>query len=1102
MLGRTRLMGTSGEEVKLPAKAIALLAHLALEHGQRHPRRQLAELLWPGKEPDAARRNLRLTLHRVRDAVQRQDGHGPDGWLDSDRETVRVLIRQPASARDPRAAAGLSCDVLDLLDGRPTTATGEIGLTAPEDCGEYSLWLASWKERVAVAWRGRLHAEGETALTDGRHGEAERIARVLVRAAELDESGHELLMRVLLAAGRPDEALRCFDNYAATMRRELGVGPGEQLQHLLEEAHGNGNRRGRVPELDPDVPLSTDPIPVPLTSFHGRQKELRELGDALRSRGARILSVIGPGGMGKTRLCLEVARTAGRYFQEGAALVRLDDVTDVGDVPFAIASSLGLTRVATAADPLAALTDCLVEREVLLVLDNAEHLLAASGDQPAKPSQDGPGLEATLVTLVEACPHVASLVSSRRPLGIPGEARTHLQGLSYPPRAPRSGSPDPGTVEGFDAVRMLVDRLHRVDKRLKFQTETAAEIVEVCQLVEGMPLGLELVASAVRDEPLTQVAARLRSRPDDVAPVVDGTPARHADLGAVYRYSVALLEPADQALLPKLSVFAARFDAGAAADITGATPTSLARLCQASLLSRDADGRYRMHVMLRQMASRDLQLRVRDAHAAHYLGVLAGVAEASRGPAAAKTFDALRADRANHLEAWQHAIDRGWADRLVAASDGLMAWAIASGEVPQVATLLRSAREVCTDPVDVATMLLREVTALRPTVEDFGSLVPPAEEALDLIAALDADALGEYARRNVVSLRGRLHLFIATCRNVTDDPPDEVARLALRAGREADESGDAGLQGFVLYHRAGEALGRDAVDEAAQLMRHAIDVFESSDNLRGLAIARKGLAWTQLDSFQPWHAYETSRAALEDFRLLGNALGQVYVHEIVAEALTRLGSFRLAVPLLERALADARQLGATGHRAFSFTLMGMALWGAGDVDRARATFSDAVQIARSSDRADWLRFALAPWTRFLIDQGHVVQAELCARELLRSAESADAPITLLSARALLARVLVDRGDLTEAATLAQQAADALQPRADGTLRLVDALDTAAECATALDAAGRGAEASRVWALGHATMRQVAESITVPEFRTRFLDDLPACRVIQQAGLHL
>lgn len=1083
LLGAPGLVDADGSPVALPAKAIALLAYLALEHDQSHPRRALAELLWPGPDDVKARRNLRLTLFRLREALG-----GTVEWLEATRDHVQVVIG---------GARGLRVDVLDLMAGEQFPGGQPLTMTAPDGCPDYSVWLAGWRERVAVAWIGRARAAGEAALATNRPREAERLGRMIIDADPLEEVGHELVIRAHLLADHPDDARQHLDTYTDLLQSDLGITPAPGLRALIADARAGagdasdsaGSRaKETTADLDPDVPLAVMPLPAPLTSFHGRRVEMQELGTTIRSRSARLLSVVGPGGMGKTRLCLEVARSHGRYFQEGAAFIALDGVADLADVPLVIATALGLDRVAVAPDPLAALTERLVEREILLVIDNAEHLLSATSG--------GPGIGALLAGLLTACPHLVCLVSSRQALRINGEDVTALGGLSHP-AAPMSGEgPELSAdaplavpaIEAFDAVRLLVDRLHRVDKGIRLDSETAPLIVETCQRVEGMPLGLELAASAVRDVPLSAVVATLRDSPEQLSPVIEGTPARHAELSAVYRYSVERLSADDQALLPKLAVFAPGFDAEAAARVAGATPGALARLCHASLLSRNTDGRYRMHVLLRQIAGRDTDAEVHDAHAAHYLDVLSGVAEASRGAGAAKAFAQLHADRPNHLEAWRHAVERGRVERLVSASTGLMTWAITSGEVPRAAEMLQEARAIATDPVDVATLLLREATAWKPRSKSLSTLEPMIHEALALIE--DSDG--------VASLRGRLHMFLAMCTTQTDAPPEHADRLTRTAGLLAEESEDWGLLGFVNYRQAGDAIDRNDVEEGERLMRRAIDIFESSGNLRGLAIARKGLSWLHLETFHLWDAHETCVAALKDFEQLGNRLGVMFSEEIIGEALARLGSFDRAVPILERALASGREMGATGHRAYTLATLGMALRGAGEHDEAERVFADAVETARTRRQAEWLRYALFPWTRILLEEGRLVQAELCARELVESVEQATAPTTLLAARALLARVLLAAGNLDEAVGHAELAFRAIETPSDGRLALVAALDTAVECATVLRAGGREEDAETVWVMGATTLNQLATSIPDPTIRAGLLA-LPSSRALTGAG---
>jgi predicted ATPase/DNA-binding SARP family transcriptional activator len=560
-------------------KALALLAHLATT-GRPHTREALAALLWP-EFPDAdARNNLRRELSILRAALG-HDALAADrnqvAWVASPRRWVDVAAFAAllASARAHAHPAGL-CDACaaslgeavalaqaDLLDGyslADSSAFEEWLFFEREELRQQLAWalesLLGWHER-----RGELSP-------------ALALARRWQALDPLHEPARRALMRLMAHAGQPAAALRHYDELARLLAAELDARP-EPATAALAAAIKS---RQLAPLLDaPAVSEPAAPAP-PLTSFIGRRHELAALRERLADPACRLLSLVGPGGVGKTRLAAELARLARPHFPDGVTLVALSGTLLPAHLPGALAAALGLPLVG---DGWAELAAALSERKQLLVLDNFEQLLEAA---------------ALLARLLHAAPGLTLLVTSREALGLQEEWLWPLAGLE----APEEGAAAPDQA---DAVQLFLARARQRGGEPGAELDAVAQI---CRLVGGMPLALELAATWVPALSCAEIAAELAGGLELLATERQSVPARQRSIQAVFDQSWARLAPALQRALARLSVFPAGSTREAAAMVAGASAPVLAQLVERALLRRTPAGRYELHPLMRQYAGQRL----------------------------------------------------------------------------------------------------------------------------------------------------------------------------------------------------------------------------------------------------------------------------------------------------------------------------------------------------------------------------------------------------------------------------------------------------------------------------------------------------------------
>ncbi len=638
-------------------KARALLIYLALEADRPHRRDALAGLFWPNVSDHTARRNLRLTLHRLRDTLN--DQGATSAFFHITRETVQcrpenvwvdarafeALLRQirnhshPALDRCPQCVTTLA-DAVALYRG---DFLQEFAL--PDSFG-FSEWVIVHRERWHRQALAALYHLAEYHRRRGNLETAERYARQQLELEPWREEAHRQLMDILARRGETSAALAQYHTCCRVLARELGVEPDEETRRTyLYIRHMR------------DRPASS--LPLAPTSFVGREEELAHLAELLTTPECRLITLVGAPGIGKTRLALEAARAHQHAFLHGVHFIPLARANTPHLVPALIADALDLRLQGR--DVTTSLIASLRRRELLLVLDNIEHLLT--------PHTDG-DTRTFLVRLLEAAPHVKLLVTSRQRLNLRLEWVLALDGLPYPP------APSATDASAYPAVQLFVARARQARWNFAPQQELGA-IVRICRLVEGMPLGIELAATWVRELPCADIADYIQENLDFLASTFHDQDTRHHSLRAAFEHSWELLSPEEQRAFRQLSVFRGGFLAHAAAYVARVPCHVLSSLVDKSLLRKTFAGRYEMHGLLREYAARKLaahpdeEQATRRRHAAYYISLLQDYLPALLGGEQQKTLAALQEDMGNVRAAWEWAVQHRDAHMLDQAMDGL-----------------------------------------------------------------------------------------------------------------------------------------------------------------------------------------------------------------------------------------------------------------------------------------------------------------------------------------------------------------------------------------------------------------------------------------------
>ncbi len=650
LLGEFSLLNGDGTALSFSGdRPITLLAYLLLHRHTAVSRQHLAFTLWPDSSDTQARTNLRNLLHTLRNSLPEADSYirantmtlqwrsDADVWLDvAEFEALLSVAEESVSTTEKVSTlqAAISLYNGDLLPNN------------------YDDWAIPLRGDLRNAFINALHQLVSLLEQEGNYRAALHVGQRLIQQDPLDETSYVLLMHLYALIGDRAGVRRVFEACVVALQHDLGIEPAPTTREVFEDflqLDAPAISALRIPVTIPAGPLH---LPVPGTTFIGRTSELKQIGELLADHECRLLTIVGPGGVGKTRLALKTADEQRRIFGANIAWVSLNSVEEPGSLATTIAETLNI-RLRGSGNVETELIQHMSARELLLILDNFEHLLTA----------------AEFVTRVlDATTAVKILVTSRQALDQPAEWRFDLGSL-----------PIPDDQEGEEwadnsAVRLFIQSARRVASNFSATAVNYSTIIRICQLVGGMPLGLELAASWLRLLTCEEVAHEIENSLDFLTVSHGNLLPRHRSLRSVFEYSWELLEADEQQVLLRLSIFSGGFTRKAAAEAALADLAKLSRLVDYSLVHRLSDGRFNLHEVIRRYAAEKLQADL-DAHSqtaqwhsVYYLGWLESQVSQLRGKTQKDALAAIAMEISNIRIAWQWSVDHGCSDLLRRAS--------------------------------------------------------------------------------------------------------------------------------------------------------------------------------------------------------------------------------------------------------------------------------------------------------------------------------------------------------------------------------------------------------------------------------------------------
>lgn len=958
LLGQTILSKNGVPLAKFRSqKEAALLIYLA-QTGQAHQRDFLAELLWESSSTKQSLTNLRTALSRLRKQV--------DDSLLVTRTTVALTPENQQQVDSVILIKTLKS--IEQLDSAETAAALQKNLDTYQgdfladfhlaDAQQFTEWVVATREHIRRQVIMAYHKLKEYALSTNDVEFGTAVARRWLEVDALDETAHTLLIQLLLEAGKVQEALAHYDHCVALLQTELGVEPPTKMTALIQEA-----RPKRVNVTRPVTAVRHN-LPPAHDQFFGRQAVQEEIHIRLDQPWCRLVTITGQGGVGKTRLATTIARSRLKQYRDGVWLVELanidpddDDLAEAIAVEIATVLDLRLTGSGT---PVKQLLNHLQHQQMMIVLDNIEHLLA--GKQ-------------IVLDIVQRCENVQLLITTREALRLRAEWTIALTGLAYP----TSDTDEMHT----DAVELFVARRAQ-QRRGTPSADDLAAIGTICRLVEGMPLAIELAAALTRHDTPQTIAARLHDGFDALTAALHDVPQRHEGLHIVFEMSWRTLTPTLQQQLARLSIFRGGFTETAVQQIAEADTQHLITLIEKSLLIYDATvERYRLHPVIQVYAAekREPTDPAPQKHAHYYLALLTQHTEPLQKNRPQESISLLAPDIDNIRLAWQTELAQRNAGLLFDALTSLSIYyqlrgLAREGEAVMHKTL-RTATAWGAESIPLATRagleqarFLNRLGHYRPAIRILKTALKLAEQGGDRWAEGMGHVwwgeslwrMGEYESAenklnhalniahniNSVELIGWCHHQLGIINDIQSryDAALDHLEQACEAWQSLENvqalCGSLNSIGIVNYHKGDLPAAQQALEEALTVSSQLHDLHRQAHLINNLSLIA-----TEKGDYAGAGYYLTLGLNLASES--GNRQMEGAIHNNLGRNYQLQGELDSAITSLEQGLKISESIGDRAMMVEAMLNLAMTKRKVGDLQGAESSYKQALEITRKNN---------------------------------------------------------------------------------------------------------------------------------------------------------
>lgn len=990
-------------------KSAAILAYLVIT-GTPHSRESLAAFFWPDYDSSGSLAYLRRMLYEINHTIG-------EGWLDTSQNLVSM---SPGS--------GWDCDVLRFQEIYRSWKSGELtgdeealrameeaaaiyrdrfmqGFSLP-DSASFDDWQTLQAENLNRQFGEILQTLAEIHRGKGEVGNAISHIRRWLDMDPYQETAYRSLMELYTAAGQRNAALRLYEKLVRKLKTDLKIQPEDEttvLYKKIKESKASVSaaeplRDAKTQDLA-EKRTAPNNLPSPPTPFVGRTEDLQEISNLLENPDTRLITLIGPGGAGKTRLCIEAARGQITSYLHGIYFVTLAPLSSPDSVPGAIAESIGFSfkrepgKEAFRIDPLEQLKDYLSGKRMLLLLDNFEHILEGAP---------------YLSELLAASPGLKILATSRERLNLREEWALEVQGMNYPKEEQSN------YLEEFSAIKLFLQCARRSSPAFTYNRDDLVSISHICRLVDGMPLGIELASAWVRMMPCSEIAREIERSMDFLESPLRGVPERHRSMRAVFNHSWELLSEAERNTLRKLSIFRGSFRRETAAQVSGAGLGLLSALVDKSLIRRVREDRYVLHEMVKQYAAEKLsemgQLKdqTEEGYSEYYLNLLIEHGELVKGVHQIEAIQQIEAEIEEIRASWIWGLEHAPAESLVQPAFSLYLFYNYSSRLLERIEIFHRSLEM--------------------VLQRFGQ-EPESQSGKALVAMMKAIETGtQFYDINNEAGRQLAEESYALARSIPSGYIKAAILHMLNFGyyvQDLPSTMDVYQECLQAYQDAGDRWGIANAystwaslmmqreydpDLAAHLFRQAASIYQEFGDTFGLAGTLNELAFTRYWVGEYTEAREIILEAKAILEKLDNPWWMVWLRETLGQIEVDLGNYERAIDTYMDNMPFLLEMGQRYLIALHYDCIGYVEFLRQNYVKAEDYARQALEIYRKLGNSNGTGMALNNLGDSLVSVSRFEEAEQAYKEALEIFTGSSNYWALAKTHKNLGRMYFEKGD--------------------------------------------------------------------------------------------
>jgi DNA-binding SARP family transcriptional activator len=950
--------------VKIPTRSEqSLLAFLILHAGAAFRREHLAGLFWLDSEETLAKGYLRQALWRLRKAFSSASPNVPN-YFQADKISV-TFDSQQAYWLD---VAVLKKDHQEGIDDLITATQVYTGEILP---GFYDEWVLRERERLHALFERKMYRLLELLISAGQWEELIRQAERWIALGDTPESAYRAMILAHAAQGDVSMALAVYKRCLQALERELGVLPSPETTRLAEqvrlgnhplevqsvhsgddrETHRPGRQGGsddshstQPPGIDRTKsvkagfsqenlhPRFTNNLPAQPAPFIGREIELAEITALLANPDCRLLTLVGLGGIGKTRLALKVAEEKISSYPHGVYFVSLAGLESAEFIPSTILSALSI-EPSQRYEPKNQLLSYVQNREMLLILDNFEQFLVGA---------------ALLSELLHHAPRLTLLVTSRQRINLQSEWVFLVEGLPFPP------IDSVEDTQQYGAAALFIQSAQRSLPKFALDETNQHFIAHICRLVEGMPLAINLAAAWTPVLDPKSIASELEYGLDLLEADWQDLPVRQRNMRAVFNASWTMLTQDEQVSIQMLSVFRGKFTRQAGEKAFRISIKIILALVNKCWVHPEIDGRFHIHELIRQFASKKLETdqglwkRANEDHCAYFCQVLKKREREWHGPKQKEIFTEIVADIQNVEAAWKWALSANRLDRMGQALESLSKFYLNIGRRKDGEEACRAVVERLNEmefqeesqETEACLLRIRALTWQGLFSNDLEVAAKLFKEANTIVNRLEQTGCEvRLEKANLMSAEGDVVLF---------SDPQLAKQLVSQSASLYEILGEVARQAEALNHLGLSAWMTGDLDQGLRLSQQCLAIMRKIGEHHGITSSMDLLAKILREKGQFDDAEQYHRECLDVSRKLGYLHDETVILVNWASTLISAGKFTQAQSFAQDSI-HLQQASNAPHAPYRYSVLARALLHLGKYAKARAWAMRSLEEARSVD---------------------------------------------------------------------------------------------------------------------------------------------------------